>query len=55
MSKKLKQHYYRVYTLKDKSTKSIKIEPWRTFRDEMRILKIRDADVFQIQLVKQSS
>ncbi|MBC6975136.1 MULTISPECIES: hypothetical protein [Bacillus] len=50
--KKKKSYFMRVYTLRDQSTKSIKVEPWRSFKDEMRILGIKETDIFQIQLVE---
>ncbi|MFJ8219904.1 hypothetical protein [Bacillus cereus] len=40
-----------VYTLRDKSTKSIKIEPWRSLKEEMLVLGLKDSDIFQIQMV----
>jgi hypothetical protein len=40
-----------VYTLRDKSTKSIKIEPWRSLKEEMNVLGLKDSDIFQIQMV----
>lgn len=43
----------RVYTLRDQSTKSIKVEFWQSFKDEMRILGIKETDIYQIQLIKQ--
>ncbi|MBY0600470.1 hypothetical protein [Bacillus bingmayongensis] len=51
-NEKQELQYIRVYTLRDKSTKSIKIESWRTFKDEMRVLGLKDSDIFQIQLIK---
>lgn len=42
----------RIYTLRDQSTKSIKVESWRTMKDEMRVLGIKETDIFQIQLVE---
>ncbi|PFJ74234.1 hypothetical protein CN957_23695 [Bacillus cereus] len=50
--KEQKSYYIREYTLRDKSTKSIKVEPWRSFKEEMRVLGITDNDIFQIQLVE---
>lgn len=49
---KEKSYYIREYTLRDKSTKSIKVESWRSFKEEMRVLGITDNDIFQIQLIK---
>ena len=40
--------YIRMYTLRDKNKKSIKIESWRTFKDEMKMLGITESDIFQI-------
>ncbi|MCG3797471.1 hypothetical protein LT343_29805 [Bacillus toyonensis] len=50
--KEQKSYYIREYTLRDKSTKSIRVEPWRSFKEEMRVLGITDNDIFQIQLIK---
>ncbi|MED2902806.1 MULTISPECIES: hypothetical protein [Bacillus cereus group] len=44
--------YIREYTLRDKSKKSIKVEGWRSFKEEMRVLGIKDSDIFQVQLIK---
>ncbi|MEB9408822.1 hypothetical protein P4J00_14635 [Bacillus cereus] len=49
---KEKSYYIREYNLRDKSTKSIKVESWRSFKEEMKVLGITDSDVFQIQLIK---
>ncbi|WP_231347721.1 hypothetical protein [Bacillus mycoides] len=49
---KQETQYLRVYMLRDISTKSIKVESWRTFKDEMRVLGINETDIFQIQLVE---
>ncbi|MGR0330668.1 hypothetical protein ACUU9X_21995 [Bacillus cereus] len=43
--------YSRIYTLRNGQEKSIKVESWRSFREEMNVLGIQDSDVFQIQLV----
>ncbi|PGZ34566.1 hypothetical protein COE50_06150 [Bacillus anthracis] len=51
MSKE-KSYYIHEYTLKDKTTKSIKIEPWRSLKEEMQVLGITDKDVFQIQMIE---
>lgn len=45
---KKEQQYIRVYTLRDRSTKSIKVESWRTFKEEMRVLCQNESDIFQI-------
>ncbi len=49
---KQKSYYIREYTLRDKSTKSIRVEPWRSFKEEMKVLGIKDSDIFQVQLIK---
>ncbi|WP_192957642.1 hypothetical protein [Bacillus sp. FDAARGOS_527] len=49
---KQKSYYIREYTLRDKNTKSIRVEAWRSFKEEMRVLGITDNDIFQIQLIK---
>lgn len=51
MNRKKEAHYVHVYTLRDKSTKSIKIEPWRSSKEEMNVLGLLDSDIFQIQMV----
>ncbi|WP_176542899.1 MULTISPECIES: hypothetical protein [Bacillus cereus group] len=50
--KEQKSYYIREYTLRDTSTKSIRVEPWRSFKEEMKVLGITDNDIFQIQLIK---
>lgn len=50
--KEQKSYYIREYTLRDKSTKSIRVESWRSFKEEMKVLGITDNDIFQIQLIK---
>ncbi|PHC01199.1 hypothetical protein COE99_27790 [Bacillus toyonensis] len=45
-------YYIREYTLRDKSIKSIKVEPWRSFKEEMKVLGIDDSAIFQIQLIE---
>ncbi|MEH7457483.1 hypothetical protein V7183_09620 [Bacillus sp. JJ1127] len=47
--------YIRVYTLRDKSTRTIKVEPWRTFKQEMNVLGIVESDIFQIQLIERKN
>ncbi|AQY42545.1 hypothetical protein P4V72_04705 [Bacillus thuringiensis] len=44
-------YYVHVYTLRDKSTKSIKIEPSCSLKEEMNFLGLTDSDIFQIQMV----
>ena len=51
MKKKKEAYYVHVYTLRDKSIKSIKIEPWRSLKEEMNVLGLKDSDIFQIQMV----
>jgi hypothetical protein len=45
-------YFINKYTLRDKSKKSIRVESWRSFKEEMRVLNIKDSDIFQIQLIK---
>ncbi|HEK9103843.1 hypothetical protein KFD70_24215 [Bacillus pfraonensis] len=45
-------YFIRVYTLRNHSTKTIKVEPSRTFKEEMKMLGITESDIFQIQLIK---
>ncbi|MCU5743739.1 hypothetical protein [Bacillus thuringiensis] len=45
-------NYIRIYTLRDKTEKSIKVQPWRSFKEEMSVLGITGYDIFQVQLVK---
>lgn len=52
MTKNDKSYYIHEYTLRDRTTKSIKIEPWRSLKDEMRVLGIKNSDLFQIQMIK---
>ncbi|EJQ43570.1 hypothetical protein IEQ_04898 [Bacillus cereus BAG6X1-2] len=52
MSNNEKSYYIHGYTLKDKTTKSIKIDPWRSFKEEMQVLGITDQDIFQIQMIE---
>jgi hypothetical protein len=40
------------YTLLDRTTKSIRIEYWRSLKEEMQVLGIKDNDIFQIQMIK---
>ncbi|WP_242260885.1 MULTISPECIES: hypothetical protein [unclassified Bacillus cereus group] len=51
MQKKKEGYYVHVYTLRDKSTKSIKIKPARSLKEEMNVLGLTDSDIFQIQMV----
>ncbi|MES9668693.1 hypothetical protein [Bacillus nitratireducens] len=52
MKKNDKSYYIHEYTLRDRTTKSIKIEPWRSLKDEMLVLGIKDSDIFQIQMIE---
>ncbi|MGX5475734.1 hypothetical protein ACWKTL_29495 [Bacillus toyonensis] len=45
-------YYIHEYTLLDRTTKSIRIEPWRSLKEEMQVLGIKDNDIFQIQMIK---
>ncbi|HDR3903025.1 hypothetical protein ACQVTU_28980 [Bacillus cereus] len=49
---KQKSYYIREHTLRDKSTKSIRVEPWHSFKEEMNVLSIPYNYIFQIQLIK---
>ncbi|MRC19124.1 hypothetical protein GH866_26520 [Bacillus thuringiensis] len=51
MQKKKEGYYVHVYILRDKSTKSIKIKPSRSLKEEMNVLGLTDSDIFQIQMV----
>ncbi|PEQ87859.1 hypothetical protein [Bacillus cereus] len=51
MQKKKEAYYVHVYTLRDISTKSIKIEPWRSLKEEMNVLGLTDSDIFQMQMI----
>ncbi|MDA2157756.1 MULTISPECIES: hypothetical protein [unclassified Bacillus cereus group] len=51
MQKKKEGYYVHVYTLRDKSTKSIKIKTSRSLKEEMNVLGLKDSDIFQIQMV----
>lgn len=48
MTKNEESNYIHQYTLRDRSTKSIKIESWRSLKEEMRELNIKHSDIFQI-------
>ncbi|WP_410985466.1 hypothetical protein [Bacillus cereus] len=50
MKKNEKSYYIHEYTLRDRTTKSIKIEPWRSLKDEMLVMGIKDSEIFQIQM-----
>lgn len=45
-------YYIHQYTLLDRTTKSIRIEPWRSLKEKMQVLGIKDSDIFQIQIIK---
>ncbi|MGZ9772185.1 hypothetical protein ACXY7N_16255 [Bacillus toyonensis] len=51
MYKKKEAYYVYVYIFRDKITKSIKIEPWRSLREEMNVLGLKNSDIFQIQMI----
>ncbi|MES9701025.1 MULTISPECIES: hypothetical protein [Bacillus] len=55
MKKNEKSYYIHEYILRDRTTKSIKIEPWRSLKDEMLVLGIKDSDIFQIQMIEINS
>ncbi|MDX5828921.1 MULTISPECIES: hypothetical protein [Bacillus cereus group] len=55
MKKNEESYYIHQYTLCDGTTKSIKIESWRSLKDEMLVLGITDRDIFQIQMIKKDS
>lgn len=40
------------YTLLDRTTQPIKIESWRSLKEEMKVLGITDSDIFQIQMIE---
>jgi hypothetical protein len=44
--------WFREYTLRDGSTKIIKYDKSRALKDEMRLLDIKENDIFQMQLVE---
>ncbi|WP_180232812.1 hypothetical protein [Bacillus thuringiensis] len=46
MKKNEESYFIHQYTLLDKSTKSIKIESWRSLKEEMQVLGITDSDIF---------
>lgn len=48
MYKKKEAYYVHVYIFRDKITKSIKIEPWRSLREERNVLGLKNSDIFQI-------
>lgn len=43
------RNYIQQYTLRDRTTKSIKVESWRSLKDEMLVLSIKDRGIFQIK------
>ncbi|MCU4715768.1 hypothetical protein OCE25_26115 [Bacillus cereus] len=53
-NKKHPVQYIREYTLRNGSKKSITVQSWRSFKEEMRVLGIKDSDIFQIQLIEKS-
>ncbi|WP_180249097.1 hypothetical protein [Bacillus cereus] len=52
MGKNEESFYVHQYTLLDRTTKSIKIESWRSLKEEMRVLGIKDSGIFQIQMIE---
>ncbi|WP_170968754.1 hypothetical protein [Bacillus wiedmannii] len=52
MKKNKESYFINEYTLRDKTTKSIKIESWRSLKEEMQVLGITDSDIFQIQMIE---
>lgn len=52
MKKNEESYFIHQYTLLDKSTKSIKIESWRSLKEEMQVIGITDSDIFQIQMIE---
>lgn len=52
MKKNKESYSIHVYTLRDQTTKSIKIESWRSLREEILALGIKDSDIFQIQMIE---
>lgn len=52
MKKNEESYHIYQYTLRDRTTKSIKIESWRSLKDEMNVLGIKDSDIFQIQMIE---
>ncbi|MGD6864503.1 MULTISPECIES: hypothetical protein [Bacillus cereus group] len=52
MKKNKESYFIHEYTLRNKTTKSIKIESWRSFKEEMQVLGITDSDIFQIQMIE---
>lgn len=49
---RIRMAWFHEYTLRDGRKKSIKIEEWRTFRNEMKELGITERDIFQVQMVE---
>ncbi len=45
-------YFIHQYTLLDRTTKAIRIESWRSLKEEMQVLGIKDRDIFQIQMIK---
>ncbi|WP_186314955.1 hypothetical protein [Bacillus thuringiensis] len=52
MKKNEDSYFIHEYTLLDRTTKSIKIETWRSLKEEMKVLGITDSDIFQIQMIE---
>ncbi|MGQ3738651.1 hypothetical protein [Bacillus sp. FDAARGOS_1420] len=51
MQKNAEAYYVHVYTLRDKSTNSIKIEPSCSLKEEMNVLGLTGSDIFQMQMI----
>ncbi|WP_082044972.1 MULTISPECIES: hypothetical protein [unclassified Bacillus (in: firmicutes)] len=49
--KKKEVYYVHVYTLRDKSTKSVKIKPSRSLKEEINVLALTDSDILLSQIV----
>lgn len=52
MKNNKESYFIHQYTLLDRTTKSIKIESWRSLKEEMQVLGITDSDIFQIQMIE---
>ncbi|MEY8350762.1 hypothetical protein AALF16_21200 [Bacillus cereus] len=55
MRKNEESYYIHQYTLRDSTTKSIKIEPGQSLKEEVQVLGIKDSDIFQIQMITNSN
>ncbi|MBS9806757.1 hypothetical protein J4052_27970 [Bacillus toyonensis] len=52
MKNNKESYFIHQYSLLDRTTKSIKIESWRSLKEEMQVLGITDSDIFQIQMIE---